>query len=131
MCINTPLLISLQPGGSPYHTIHLADTTLEGWNFQNLKQHRSNSWSESLDDLKIIQDSFGDSAKTIKYAVAIRRTRCSSNTLKRKKNEKKMQGPSQTKRALLVSGPLLNAQFLNFFICFCLVSRVCAFCKSA
>ncbi|XP_011330381.2 GATOR complex protein WDR59 isoform X2 [Ooceraea biroi] len=56
----------LKPGGSPYHTIHLADTTLEGWNFQNLKQHRSNSWSESLDDLKIIQDSFGDSAKNIK-----------------------------------------------------------------
>ncbi|XP_036149984.1 GATOR complex protein WDR59 isoform X3 [Monomorium pharaonis] len=54
------------PGGSPYHTIHLADTTLEGWNFQNLKQHRSNSWSESLDDLKIIQDTFGDSAKNIK-----------------------------------------------------------------
>jgi len=59
--------IFLQPGGSPYHTIHLADTTLEGWNFQNLKQHRSNSWSESLDDLKVIQDTFGDSAKNIKY----------------------------------------------------------------
>ncbi|XP_071574180.1 GATOR2 complex protein WDR59 isoform X1 [Temnothorax nylanderi] len=56
----------LKPGGSPYHTIHLADTTLEGWNFQNLKQHRSNSWSESLDDLKVIQDSFGDSAKNVK-----------------------------------------------------------------
>lgn len=58
--------ILLQPGGSPYHTIHLADTTLEGWNFQNLKQHRSNSWSESLDDLKVIQDTLGDSAKNIK-----------------------------------------------------------------
>ncbi|XP_050454486.1 GATOR complex protein WDR59 isoform X2 [Cataglyphis hispanica] len=57
----------LKPGGSPYHTIHLADTTMEGWNFQNLqKQHRSNSWSESLDDLKVIQDTFGDSAKNIK-----------------------------------------------------------------
>ncbi|XP_076648248.1 WD repeat domain 59 isoform X1 [Halictus rubicundus] len=57
---------SMQPGGSPYHTIHLADTTLEGWNFQNLKQHRSNSWSDSLDDLKLIQDTFGDSVKNIR-----------------------------------------------------------------
>ncbi|XP_076671649.1 WD repeat domain 59 isoform X3 [Andrena cerasifolii] len=57
----------LKPGGSPYHTIHLADTTLEqGWNFQNLKQHRSNSWSDSLDDLKFIQDTFGDSVKHIR-----------------------------------------------------------------
>ncbi|XP_014479505.1 PREDICTED: WD repeat-containing protein 59 isoform X2 [Dinoponera quadriceps] len=56
----------LKPGGSPYHTIHLVNSTLEGWNFQNLKQHRSNSWSESLDDLKVIQDTFGDSAKNIK-----------------------------------------------------------------
>lgn len=63
--------ISLQPGGSPYHTIHLADTTLEGWNFPNLKQHRSNSWSESLDDLKVIQDSFGDSARNIKYVLNV------------------------------------------------------------
>ncbi|XP_029054002.1 GATOR complex protein WDR59 isoform X1 [Osmia bicornis bicornis] len=56
----------LKPGGSPYHTIHLADTTLEGWNFQNLKQHRSNSWSDSLDDLKLIQDTFRDSVKHIR-----------------------------------------------------------------
>ncbi|XP_076222881.1 WD repeat domain 59 isoform X2 [Nomia melanderi] len=56
----------LKPGGSPYHTIHLADTTLEGWNFQNLKQHRSNSWSDSLDYLKFIQDSLGDSVKSIR-----------------------------------------------------------------
>ncbi|XP_043265294.1 GATOR complex protein WDR59 isoform X1 [Colletes gigas] len=56
----------LKPGGSPYHTIHLADTTLEGWNFQNLKHHRSNSWSDSLDDLKLIQDTFGDSVKSIR-----------------------------------------------------------------
>lgn len=62
--------IFLQPGGSPYHTIHLADIT-EGWNFQNLKQHRSNSWSESLDDLKVIQGSFGDSAKNIKYVLRV------------------------------------------------------------
>ncbi|KAJ8687709.1 hypothetical protein QAD02_023503 [Eretmocerus hayati] len=41
----------LKPGGSPYHTIHPADTSLEGWNFPNLKQNRSNSWSESLDGL--------------------------------------------------------------------------------
>ncbi|XP_017879158.1 GATOR complex protein WDR59 isoform X2 [Ceratina calcarata] len=58
--------INISPGGSPYHTIHLADTTLEGWNFQNLKQHRSNSWSDSLDDLKLIQDTFGDSARSIR-----------------------------------------------------------------
>ncbi|XP_033209971.1 GATOR complex protein WDR59 isoform X1 [Belonocnema kinseyi] len=49
-----------KPGGSPYHTIHPADTTLEGWNFQTLKQNRSNSWSETLDDLKGIQDTFGE-----------------------------------------------------------------------
>lgn len=76
MCLNCEFVlfnISLQPGGSPYHTIHLADTTLEGWNFQNLKQHRSNSWSESLDDLKVIQDSFGDSAKNIKYVSRLTR----------------------------------------------------------
>ncbi|KAG7207480.1 hypothetical protein KM043_009113 [Ampulex compressa] len=58
--------VNVSPGGSPYHTIHLADTTLEGFNFQNLKQHRSNSWSESLDDLKIMQDNLGDSAKNIR-----------------------------------------------------------------
>ncbi|XP_047366050.1 GATOR complex protein WDR59 isoform X2 [Vespa velutina] len=57
--------VNVSPGGSPYHTIHLADTTLEGCNFPNLKPHRSNSWSESLDDLKIIQDTFGDSVKNI------------------------------------------------------------------
>lgn len=70
-CEFVPFNISLQPGGSPYHTIHLADTTLEGWNFQNLKQHRSNSWSESLDDLKVIQDSFGDTARNIKYVLGV------------------------------------------------------------
>ncbi|XP_076291004.1 WD repeat domain 59 isoform X3 [Lasioglossum baleicum] len=58
--------VNVSPGGSPYHTIHLADTTLEGWNFQNLKQHRSNSWSDSLDDLKLIQDTCGDSVKNIR-----------------------------------------------------------------
>ncbi|KAI4488494.1 hypothetical protein M0802_011600 [Mischocyttarus mexicanus] len=58
--------VNVSPGGSPYHTIHLADTTLDGCNFPNLKQHRSNSWSESLDDLKTIQDTFGDSVKNIK-----------------------------------------------------------------
>lgn len=44
----------LQPGGSPYHTIHPADTSLEGWNFPAPKHNRSNSWSDSLDDLKAI-----------------------------------------------------------------------------
>ncbi|XP_024939455.1 GATOR complex protein WDR59 isoform X2 [Cephus cinctus] len=56
----------LKPGGSPYHTIHPADTSLEGWNFQDLKQHRSNSWSESLDDPKIMQDSFTDTGRNIR-----------------------------------------------------------------
>lgn len=48
------MVFFLQPGGSPYHTIHPADTTLEGWNFPAIKQNRSNSWSESLDDLKFM-----------------------------------------------------------------------------
>ncbi|XP_069692365.1 GATOR2 complex protein WDR59 isoform X2 [Periplaneta americana] len=42
----------LKPGGSPYHTIHQVDTSLEGWNYPMLKQNRSNSWSDSLDDFK-------------------------------------------------------------------------------
>ncbi|XP_012266162.2 GATOR complex protein WDR59 isoform X2 [Athalia rosae] len=58
--------VNVSPGGSPYHTIHPADTTLEGWNFQNLKQHRSNSWSESLDDLKFIQDSLFEPGRSIR-----------------------------------------------------------------
>lgn len=41
-----------QPGGSPYHTIHQVDMSLEGWNYPMLKQNRSNSWSDSLDDFK-------------------------------------------------------------------------------
>uniref|UniRef100_A0A1B6LD05 RWD domain-containing protein n=1 Tax=Graphocephala atropunctata TaxID=36148 RepID=A0A1B6LD05_9HEMI len=41
------------PGGSPYHTIHQVDTSLHGWNFSVLKQNRSNSWSESLDDCRL------------------------------------------------------------------------------
>ncbi|XP_012270221.1 GATOR complex protein WDR59 [Orussus abietinus] len=56
----------LKPGGSPYHTIHPADTTLEGWNFQNLKPHRSNSWSESLDDLKIFSESSAELGRSIR-----------------------------------------------------------------
>ncbi|PSN51284.1 WD repeat-containing protein 59 [Blattella germanica] len=43
----------LKPGSSPYHTIHQVDTSLEGWNYHPmLKQNRSNSWSESLDEFK-------------------------------------------------------------------------------
>uniref|UniRef100_A0A8D8YFZ7 WD repeat-containing protein 59 n=1 Tax=Cacopsylla melanoneura TaxID=428564 RepID=A0A8D8YFZ7_9HEMI len=38
------------PGGSPYHTIHQVD--LSSWSFSKRKQHRSNSWSDSLDDLR-------------------------------------------------------------------------------
>ncbi|XP_044008732.1 GATOR complex protein WDR59 isoform X2 [Aphidius gifuensis] len=55
----------ISPGGSPYHTIHPANTTTEGWNFQNIKHNRSNSWSESLDDLKLNNDSY-DNGKRIK-----------------------------------------------------------------
>ncbi|XP_008215215.1 GATOR complex protein WDR59 isoform X1 [Nasonia vitripennis] len=55
----------LKPGGSPYHTIHPADTSLEGWNFPNLKQNRSNSWSESLDGLQI-QDTFSEYGRNIR-----------------------------------------------------------------
>lgn len=44
---------NISPGGSPYHTIHQVDTSLEGWNFSILKQNRSNSWSESLDDCRL------------------------------------------------------------------------------
>lgn len=55
-----------QPGGSPYHTIHPADTSIEGWNFQSLKQNRSSSWSESLDDLKTTQDSLSDTGRSIR-----------------------------------------------------------------
>lgn len=47
----------LQPGGSPYHTVHPADTSLEGWNFHMLKQNRSNSWSDSLDEIKLLASS--------------------------------------------------------------------------
>ncbi|XP_053594553.1 GATOR complex protein WDR59 isoform X1 [Microplitis demolitor] len=56
----------LKPGGSPYHTIHPADTSIEGWNFQSLKQNRSSSWSESLDDLKTTQDSLSDTGRSIR-----------------------------------------------------------------
>ncbi|XP_054266064.1 GATOR complex protein WDR59-like isoform X1 [Macrosteles quadrilineatus] len=43
----------IKPGGSPYHTIHQVDTSVQGWNFSVLKQNRSNSWSESLDDCRL------------------------------------------------------------------------------
>lgn len=47
----------LQPSGSPYHTILPLDTTLnprlQGLHLANqLKQFRSNSWSDSLDDFR-------------------------------------------------------------------------------
>ncbi|XP_059471344.1 GATOR complex protein WDR59 isoform X2 [Neocloeon triangulifer] len=45
---------NVSPGGSPYHTVHPADTSLEGWNFHMLKQNRSNSWSDSLDEIKLL-----------------------------------------------------------------------------
>ena len=57
------LFIISQPGGSPYHTIHPADTSLEGWNFPSLKQYRSNSWSESLDGLQVPDNEYGRNSK--------------------------------------------------------------------
>ena len=50
---------SLQGSGSPYHTVHGSDT-LHGVVVNPLsdsffRQHRSNSWSDSLDDSKAIQ----------------------------------------------------------------------------
>ncbi|KAI5736331.1 hypothetical protein M8J76_002205 [Diaphorina citri] len=42
--------VYIKPGGSPYHTIHQVD--LSSWSFSKRKQHRSNSWSDSLDDLR-------------------------------------------------------------------------------
>ncbi|KAJ1524264.1 hypothetical protein ONE63_010778 [Megalurothrips usitatus] len=54
-----------KPGGSPYHTIHPLDTSLEGWNYPLLKQNRSNSWSDSLEGLKaneVREVGYGDSS---------------------------------------------------------------------
>ncbi|KAK2724947.1 GATOR2 complex protein WDR59-like isoform X2 [Artemia franciscana] len=39
-------------GESAYHTIHPSDTSLEGWNYGIIKHSRSNSWSESFDEIK-------------------------------------------------------------------------------
>lgn len=44
--------VNVSPGGSPYHTIHQVDSSLEGWNYTMPKPNRSNSWSDSLDDFK-------------------------------------------------------------------------------
>ncbi|XP_058792882.1 GATOR complex protein WDR59 isoform X2 [Phymastichus coffea] len=57
--------VNVSPGGSPYHTIHPADTTLEGWNFPNLKQNRSNSWSESLDGFQV-QESINEYGRHVR-----------------------------------------------------------------
>ncbi|KAL0274103.1 UNVERIFIED_CONTAM: hypothetical protein PYX00_006613 [Menopon gallinae] len=46
--------VSATPGGSPYHTIHPTESNLENINLSNVKQNRSNSWSESLDELKSV-----------------------------------------------------------------------------
>ena len=52
----------VQPGESPYHTIHPGDTSLDGWNVTGLKQNRSNSWSESLDDFRLAISNHGSNA---------------------------------------------------------------------
>lgn len=46
--------VNLSPGGSPYHTIHKVDSSVEGWSIPVVKQNRSSSWSENLDDLHSI-----------------------------------------------------------------------------
>ncbi|KAK9510437.1 hypothetical protein O3M35_005226 [Rhynocoris fuscipes] len=45
---------SISPGSSPYHTIQQVDSSVEGWSLPIFKQNRSNSWSENLDDLSIV-----------------------------------------------------------------------------
>ncbi|XP_018901839.2 GATOR2 complex protein WDR59 [Bemisia tabaci] len=54
--IHHPHKSSHSGGGSSYHTVHQADMTLEGWTSNPKKQNRSNSWSESLDDLLMLQN---------------------------------------------------------------------------
>ncbi|CAG5096559.1 Similar to WDR59: GATOR complex protein WDR59 (Homo sapiens) [Cotesia congregata] len=58
--------VNVSPGSSPYHTIHHADTSSEGWSVQNLKYNRSSSWSESLDDSKTFPDSLNDTGRSIR-----------------------------------------------------------------
>ncbi|XP_073988068.1 WD repeat domain 59 isoform X2 [Rhodnius prolixus] len=45
---------SVSPGGSPYHTHHPVDSSVEGWSLPIFRQNRSNSWSENLDDFNIV-----------------------------------------------------------------------------
>ena len=52
--IRFSIVSNVKPGESPYHTIHPGDTTHDGWNMIGLKQNRSNSWSESLDDFRLV-----------------------------------------------------------------------------
>ncbi|KAG8038614.1 hypothetical protein G9C98_007321 [Cotesia typhae] len=58
--------VNVSPGGSPYHTIHHADTSSDSWSVQNLKYNRSSSWSESLDDSKTFPDSLNDTGRIIR-----------------------------------------------------------------
>jgi WD repeat-containing protein 59 len=55
-----------QPSGSPYHTILPLDTTSnEAWSLaQQLKQHRSNSYPDSLDDSRP-SGIFGDFSRSL------------------------------------------------------------------
>ncbi|CAH1389415.1 unnamed protein product [Nezara viridula] len=45
--------VNPSPGGSPYHTIHKVESLIEGWNIPLLKQNRSSSWSENLDEFHV------------------------------------------------------------------------------
>lgn len=46
---------SIQPSGSPYHTIQPVDSQSSQWNLAvQWKQLRSNSWSDSLDDCRVV-----------------------------------------------------------------------------
>lgn len=59
------LVLLMQPSGSPYHTILPVDTSSStsnnvGWRLaQQLKHWRSNSWSDSLDDFRVLGVSSG------------------------------------------------------------------------
>ncbi|KAL1124371.1 hypothetical protein AAG570_001000 [Ranatra chinensis] len=48
--------VNISPGGSPYHTIHQVDSSMESWVIPVMKQNRSNSWSESLDDTALLSN---------------------------------------------------------------------------
>jgi len=61
----------LKPGESPYHTIHPGDTTLDSWNVTGMKQIRSNSWSDSLEDFRLGTAATGNTSNNRPLAASI------------------------------------------------------------